>query len=525
MVRLDVYGANAHCVDGQLAAGAGAPILSHSYAQGQAITLDVPPGPHAIVLSTFADTDGTQLLGQGCTEADLSAGSQICFDLTIEPAPDGGDDLSGAGLLDARPTTARPAQYCAGLACVPGCKSDGDCPQHRRRHGGLRARPRIPAAHSASVNADCGRRRAAPCCNGAASTPRATRRTATAAAWRCTGANTQCCNSACVEPARTTPTTAAAAAPACSTLNAMARSAATAMCALDVQRRLRTLRRRATPAATPTSAARQEAVRRAACRRRAAARRATARRRRRRPPATMPASARHRRQLLLRAQDRLGGVRRDLLQRDHGTCTANGCETRVRQRTRRTARRSSNGCETNLAYAGQKLCGARASPPRAAARRRLHDAAGAGRLLRQPPALRRRRAAPARTPRTTGSRRSATRPAATRRLRTCTLNARRAAQCDGTPTPAARHVHARRRSDWPTAPACARSRVRMRRLRPDVLPTASALGARRDNAATLQRAAWPTRPMPARRQAPLPSHRLQCGDARLRARQSLGYKV
>ncbi|MGZ3441910.1 MAG: hypothetical protein ACXVDD_20460, partial [Polyangia bacterium] len=96
MVRLDVYGANAHCADGQLAAGAGAPVQSHSYAQGTPITLDVPPGPHAIVLSTFADTDGLQLLGIGCTEANLAAGSQICFDLTITPAPDGGDDLSGA---------------------------------------------------------------------------------------------------------------------------------------------------------------------------------------------------------------------------------------------------------------------------------------------------------------------------------------------------------------------------------------------------------------------------------------------
>ncbi len=95
MVRLDVYGPSGHCVDGMLAAGAGAPILSRSYAQGQAISLDVPPGPHALVLSTFADADGVQTLGVGCTESTLTAGEQICFDLTISPAPDGGGAPAG----------------------------------------------------------------------------------------------------------------------------------------------------------------------------------------------------------------------------------------------------------------------------------------------------------------------------------------------------------------------------------------------------------------------------------------------
>ncbi len=129
MVRLDVYGASAHCADAAtLAAGAGAPTMSRTFLQGQAITLDVPPGPHALVLSTFADTDGLQLLGVGCTEANVSAGSQICFDLTVQPAPDGGDDLSAvSATCSTNPDSCGPGQFCNGLSCVPGCRSDADC--------------------------------------------------------------------------------------------------------------------------------------------------------------------------------------------------------------------------------------------------------------------------------------------------------------------------------------------------------------------------------------------------------------
>ncbi|HEX6837869.1 MAG TPA: hypothetical protein VF334_14925, partial [Polyangia bacterium] len=129
MVRLDVYGADAHCADGStLASGAGAPILSRSYSQGQAISLDVPPGPHALVLSTFADANGTQLLGLGCTEANLAAGSQICFDLTIVPGPDGGDvDLAAPSACTVTPNSCPKGSYCDGTQCEPGCATDNDC--------------------------------------------------------------------------------------------------------------------------------------------------------------------------------------------------------------------------------------------------------------------------------------------------------------------------------------------------------------------------------------------------------------
>src|ERR1700751_312668 len=64
LTRLDVYGATALCdSDGNIDADAGAPLVSRTYAPGEAITLDVAPGHHALVLTTFADGAGTEPLG------------------------------------------------------------------------------------------------------------------------------------------------------------------------------------------------------------------------------------------------------------------------------------------------------------------------------------------------------------------------------------------------------------------------------------------------------------------------------
>jgi hypothetical protein len=107
VLRLDVYGADAHCDGDDLAGGAGMTAdLSRNFHGGQAITLDVPPGRHVLVITTFADSNATQVLGRGCTEATLTPGAQICFDLTLTPAADGGadaatpPDLAGCGALD-----------------------------------------------------------------------------------------------------------------------------------------------------------------------------------------------------------------------------------------------------------------------------------------------------------------------------------------------------------------------------------------------------------------------------------------
>ena len=227
MVRLDVYGADAHCADGStLAAGAGAPILSHSYAQGQAISLDVPPGPHALVLSTFADADGTQLLGVGCTEANLAAGSQICFDLTIEPGPDGGPDLSGA-VCSTNPDDCPAGSYCTGLSCAPGCKADSDCPKN---DAGLGVCDKTThTCENCSANSDCGAAPGATCCNKHCVNVKTDPLNCGSCGGLCTGGATSCCNGACSNPA-TDAQNCGSCGNACSTLNAMATTCAAATC-------------------------------------------------------------------------------------------------------------------------------------------------------------------------------------------------------------------------------------------------------------------------------------------------------
>lgn len=198
MVRLDVYGATAHCIDGMLAAGAGAPIQSHSYEKGQPITLDVPPGPHALVLSTFADANGTQLLGVGCTEATLQAGSQICFDLTIEPAPDaGGDDLSSS-VCSQTPDDCPTGSYCDGVHCMPGCKRDSDCPKDDAGLGACN--PTTHTCAECAVDSDCGTAPGAACCAKRCVNLKSDPLNCNGCGTACTGANTQCCNGACSNP-------------------------------------------------------------------------------------------------------------------------------------------------------------------------------------------------------------------------------------------------------------------------------------------------------------------------------------
>jgi hypothetical protein len=84
-VRIDVYGATAHCDGSSVAAGSGSPDTSKSVAAGQKIQLDVAPGHHTFVLTTFVDVAGTIPLGGGCTETDVSPGSRLCFDPMLKP--------------------------------------------------------------------------------------------------------------------------------------------------------------------------------------------------------------------------------------------------------------------------------------------------------------------------------------------------------------------------------------------------------------------------------------------------------
>lgn len=96
VLRLDLYDPSVHCDGNHVKSGVGPPMQSHAYLSGQAIRLEVAPGPYTLMLTTYADPAATIVLGTGCTEADLSAGSQICFDLGITAPLDGGADDAGA---------------------------------------------------------------------------------------------------------------------------------------------------------------------------------------------------------------------------------------------------------------------------------------------------------------------------------------------------------------------------------------------------------------------------------------------
>lgn len=168
LTRLDVYGAAAQCTDGMLAPGAGAPLLSRSYAQGQKVSLDVPPGRHTLVLTTFSDDAGTSPLGVACTEADLSAGAQVCFDLALVLAPDGGTTPIAC---TTSPDSCPAGLHCAGNVCVQ-CASD----------------------------AECGNDPGAACCNGKCTNIRSDALNCNGCGMACTGSTSQCCNGACSDP-------------------------------------------------------------------------------------------------------------------------------------------------------------------------------------------------------------------------------------------------------------------------------------------------------------------------------------
>src|SRR5689334_1159765 len=81
LVRVDVYdGATIHCA-GAVATGQAAPLLSHSFAGGAAVRLDIPPGQRTIVMTTYADAAGALVTGSACSEVNLAGGHTACLSL------------------------------------------------------------------------------------------------------------------------------------------------------------------------------------------------------------------------------------------------------------------------------------------------------------------------------------------------------------------------------------------------------------------------------------------------------------
>jgi hypothetical protein len=81
--KLDKDGKTAPCAGNTVDHSSGAPDESHTYKRGEAIQLNVSPGRHTLVLTTFSDAAAQRLTGSACAEENLSAGAQFCFDLPV----------------------------------------------------------------------------------------------------------------------------------------------------------------------------------------------------------------------------------------------------------------------------------------------------------------------------------------------------------------------------------------------------------------------------------------------------------
>ena len=66
LLRVDIYGPTAACAGNTVAAG-NTPLVSRTFSPNEPIALDVSPGVHTVVLTTFADGAGNVVLGEACT--------------------------------------------------------------------------------------------------------------------------------------------------------------------------------------------------------------------------------------------------------------------------------------------------------------------------------------------------------------------------------------------------------------------------------------------------------------------------
>jgi Cys-rich repeat protein len=231
VVRVDVYGERARCDGSAVAAGAPAAQLSRSFLAGQPVSLEVAAGQHTIVLSTYADSAGSQLLGVACTEVAFVKGQTACIALTLEHAPDGGtgclnDTECNGGLSHCAPDhrcvacvvddhcTTGAAVYCdpsrsqcvecrTNADCAMGqiCSAGGMCSQSCDLSAGLTCPPGMDCCDKLCLDTH----RDALNCGGCG--------------MACTGGDTLCCNGQCANPS-TSATHCGGCGNACSTLNA-----------------------------------------------------------------------------------------------------------------------------------------------------------------------------------------------------------------------------------------------------------------------------------------------------------------
>jgi hypothetical protein len=84
-VRLDVYGPNVHCYRNAVDHSAGVPQTSRTFGKSQRIELDIPPGAHTLVVTTYSDAGAAMPTGSSCVEQQIPAGALYCFSLQVTP--------------------------------------------------------------------------------------------------------------------------------------------------------------------------------------------------------------------------------------------------------------------------------------------------------------------------------------------------------------------------------------------------------------------------------------------------------
>jgi hypothetical protein len=193
LVRVDVYdGSAAHC-DGTIADGQAPPLLSHTFAGGAAVRLDLPPGQRTIVMTTYADSGGTIATGSACTEADLSGGKSACLSLSLSPIAEIGcasdDDCAAPdGGAPSKLPKCDPRRH----QCVA-CVAAADCP------AGEECSPAGQCAAPCDPSGGCPASRS--CCDGFCIDTATDPFNCGGCGSICPGGNAMCCGSLCVTAA------------------------------------------------------------------------------------------------------------------------------------------------------------------------------------------------------------------------------------------------------------------------------------------------------------------------------------
>src|SRR5262249_41278636 len=108
------------------------PVTRRTFLAGSAISLQLAPGQHTLVLRAFSDAGGTDFLGSGCAEENLTPGADVCIDMVLTAKTEQCtlDTVDNCGACGAPCDRVRSdgAACTAGACSYTGCKAGfADC--------------------------------------------------------------------------------------------------------------------------------------------------------------------------------------------------------------------------------------------------------------------------------------------------------------------------------------------------------------------------------------------------------------